>query len=114
MFILNSLPDFRSPLDPADAAVFDPAATQAAAAFIAARPDYAPTPLVSLPGLAQRTGVASIQVKDESARFGLGSFKALGGAYAVIRLALEAAEERLGRPVTLANLDDADVRAAAS
>lgn len=48
-------------------------------------PGYAPTPLRPLPGLASAIGVGAIFYKDESARFGLGSFKALGGAYAVFR-----------------------------
>jgi diaminopropionate ammonia-lyase len=47
---------------------------------------YHPTPLVSLAGLADVSGVARIDYKDEGSRFGLGSFKALGGAYAVFRL----------------------------
>ncbi len=55
-----------------------------ARAEITGWPGYAPTPLVGLPGVAERAGVAAVQVKDESARFGLGSFKALGGAYAVL------------------------------
>jgi len=46
-------------------------------------PGYRPTPLQSLHGLASELGVRSIQYKDEGSRFGLGSFKALGGAYAV-------------------------------
>ncbi len=49
-------------------------------------PGYAPTPLLDLPGLARRLGVATVSWKDEGGRFGLGSFKALGGAYAVQRL----------------------------
>ena len=47
---------------------------------------YAPTPLVSLKALAADTGVAEILYKDEGPRFGLGSFKALGGAYAALRV----------------------------
>src|SRR5690349_10587692 len=47
---------------------------------------YAPTPLHDLPALAAKAGVATIRLKDESPRFGLGSFKALGGAYAVAAL----------------------------
>ncbi|MEM7210731.1 MAG: diaminopropionate ammonia-lyase [Pseudomonadota bacterium] len=47
---------------------------------------YAPTPLHDLTGLAEEIGVAAIHYKDEANRFGLGSFKALGGAYAVARL----------------------------
>ena len=50
---------------------------------ISSWPGYAPTPLVSLPNLARQLGVAKILYKDERGRFGLGSFKALGGAYAV-------------------------------
>ncbi|MSP47946.1 MAG: diaminopropionate ammonia-lyase [Alphaproteobacteria bacterium] len=49
-------------------------------------PGYRATPLVSLPGLARAAGVAELRYKDEGGRFGLGSFKALGGAYAVYRL----------------------------
>ncbi len=47
---------------------------------------YAPTPLRDLRGMAQAAGVARLWYKDEAGRFGLGSFKALGGAYAVLRL----------------------------
>ena len=47
--------------------------------------NYKVTPLVPLPDVAERLGVASVEVKDESGRMGLGSFKALGGAYAVRR-----------------------------
>jgi diaminopropionate ammonia-lyase len=45
-------------------------------------PGYAPTPLHQL----EIEGVGSVHLKDESGRFGLGSFKALGGAYAVCKL----------------------------
>jgi diaminopropionate ammonia-lyase len=45
-------------------------------------PDYAVTPLRSLPGLAARLTLGEILYKDESTRLGRGSFKALGGAYA--------------------------------
>ena len=66
----------------------------AALSEISSWPGYAPTPLVSLPKLAQELGLAQILYKDESVRFGLGSFKALGGAYAVanvLRLRLQRA-----------------------
>lgn len=55
----------------------------AALAEISSWPGYAPTLLVSLPGLASRLGVGQVLYKDERGRFDLGSFKALGGAYAV-------------------------------
>lgn len=46
-------------------------------------PRHAPTPLHSLPALADRLGLGEIRVKDESQRFGFGAFKALGGVLAV-------------------------------
>ena len=46
-------------------------------------PDYNETPLVDLAKLSEYLGLGSIRVKDESFRFGINSFKALGGAYAI-------------------------------
>lgn len=48
-------------------------------------PDYQPTPLRQLNKLAKNFGVGGIYVKDESYRFGLNAFKALGGSYAIGR-----------------------------
>jgi len=76
-----------------------------ARAEITAWPGYAPTPLHGLPALAARAGVASVQVKDEAPRFGLGSFKALGGAYAVLGvLSAELARRGTARAATAADL----------
>ncbi len=47
---------------------------------------YAPTPLHDLPDIAGAADLGAMQLKDEASRFGLGSFKALGGAYAVATL----------------------------
>lgn len=47
---------------------------------------YQPSPLFNLTGLASELNLQSIYYKDEGPRFGLGSFKALGGAYAVLRV----------------------------
>jgi len=44
---------------------------------------YAPTPLISLNKLSKELNLKNIYYKDESKRFDLKSFKALGGAYAV-------------------------------
>ena len=44
---------------------------------------YSPTPLVPLPCMADRLGIGALYVKDESYRFGLGAFKALGSLYAM-------------------------------
>jgi len=57
----------------------------AARAEIATWPGYAPTPLRDLTGLAKQLGLGTVHYKDEALRFGLKSFKALGGAYAVLR-----------------------------
>jgi diaminopropionate ammonia-lyase len=45
--------------------------------------NYSPTPLISLNKLSEKLGLNKIFYKDESERFHLKSFKALGGAYAV-------------------------------
>ena len=44
---------------------------------------YSPTPLIKLDKLSKELGLNKIFYKDESKRFDLKSFKALGGAYAV-------------------------------
>jgi len=48
-------------------------------------PGYAETPLVLLGSIAKVLGIEKIWYKDESKRFDLKSFKALGGAYATAR-----------------------------
>lgn len=62
-----------------------PEAMQPVLEFHSGIAGYAQTPLVSLPNLAKQLGVGQIFVKDESARFGLNAFKALGGSYAIAR-----------------------------
>ncbi|MEU7895196.1 diaminopropionate ammonia-lyase [Nonomuraea sp. NPDC049152] len=57
---------------------------------------YRPTPLRPLPALAAAAGVGTVEIKDESGRMGLGSFKALGGMYAVARLVSAEAERLYG------------------
>jgi diaminopropionate ammonia-lyase len=68
------------------AAILSLAALTCAKREIMAWPGYKPTPLHLLPKLAARAGISAILYKDEAKRFGLGSFKALGGAYAVFKL----------------------------
>lgn len=72
---------------------------------------YAPTPLHALPALALALGVQSLHYKDEGGRFGLGSFKALGGAYAVARLLCRELGARLGRTLDTRDLQQPDIRA---
>jgi diaminopropionate ammonia-lyase len=57
-----------------------------ARAEISGWPGYAPTFLLSLDAIATDAGLGVVRMKDEGTRFGLGSFKALGGAYAVAQV----------------------------
>lgn len=52
-------------------------------------PEYKETELVSLPELADSLGLESVQIKDESSRFGLNAFKGLGGSYCIARYLAE-------------------------
>lgn len=71
-------------------------AFQVAQREIMSWPGYRETPLRELPRLAHSIGVKQIIYKDEGERFGLGSFKALGGAYAVFRLLRQEIKQRRG------------------
>jgi diaminopropionate ammonia-lyase len=101
---INPLADRAAPFGPDEAAILNDEAYELARTTISAWPGYAPTPLVALPGIAAAIGVSSIHYKDEATRFGLGSFKALGGAYAVCRLLQRLVAERTGTEPTVADL----------
>ena len=75
-----------------------------AAAEIAEWEGYAPTPLFGLDGLAGALGLAKVLYKDEGPRFGLGSFKALGGAYAALLVLRREMSGAVGRPVSPAEV----------
>lgn len=75
--------------------ILTPAGASEVRVFHRGIPGYAPTPLRSLSDLAGQLGVKGFFVKDESPRFGLGAFKALGGSYAMGRVLCE----KLGLPV---------------
>jgi diaminopropionate ammonia-lyase len=64
-------------------AILSLAAEAEARREIASWPGYTPTPLRDLAPLAREFDLAAIAFKEEHHRFGLRSFKALGGAYAV-------------------------------
>ncbi|TPL02568.1 diaminopropionate ammonia-lyase [Mesorhizobium sp. B2-4-14] len=114
MFLLNCNALHRQPLIAADAETLGVAGADIVEHFLAHRDNHLTTPLHALPALAAELGLGALHVKDEGFRLGLGSFKALGGAYAVFRLVLEEAEKRLGRPVDVGDLDRPDVRAVAA
>ena len=114
MFLPNRNALYGKPLDAADAETLGIAGADTVERFLAHRDNHAMTPLHALPALASELGLAQLHVKDEGFRLGLGSFKALGGAYAVFRLVLEEAGKRLGRPVDVEDLDRPDVRSVAA
>jgi diaminopropionate ammonia-lyase len=114
MFLQNQHPDYRKALDPADAEALGVQGADQVERYLTLRGGGEPTPLHSLGALASECGVGAIHVKDEGFRLGLGSFKALGGAYAVARLVAEEATRRLGRPVDIVDLQQPDVRAVAA
>lgn len=83
-------------------------------AYLVQCPVHQKTSMVALPTLAASLRIASIHVKDESTRLGLGSFKALGGAYAVIRAIHAEAAAQLKRDVSIEELMSAPVKEIAS
>lgn len=113
MFLTNTNTAYRSALDPRDTETLGLTAAGEVERFLSHRKNNAETPLIALANLARDIGVTSIHLKDEGQRLGLGSFKALGGSYAVIRLVLEEAERTLGRPVDVSELHSPEVAAVA-
>jgi len=67
----------------ADTSFLSKEAAARAQNFHATLPGYEVTPLVKLDGLADALGVGAVYLKDESKRFGLNAFKALGGSWAM-------------------------------
>lgn len=99
--LINGEASPSAPWTAAQDAILSDGRLAAARNTIATWPDYAPTPLLTLKGLAAALGIARLDYKDEGGRFGLGSFKALGGAYAVARLLQTQLGLRLGRAVSM-------------
>ena len=84
------------------ATVLNAAGFAAALAEVSSWPGSAPTPLVQLDGLARALGLAQLLYKDERgrfARYGLKSFKALGGAYAVANVLRQRVATATGAPL---------------
>jgi len=89
-------PDYAAELS----SVLDKKACDAAYNTIVEWEGYAPSPLVSLSGLANKIGVGEILYKHEGERFGLGSFKALGGAYSVLKLLIQEVSKTAGQKIS--------------
>ncbi|MDR1873502.1 MAG: diaminopropionate ammonia-lyase [Synergistaceae bacterium] len=81
---------------------FDENETRAVRGFHATIPGYEPTPLCNLKSLAETLGIGGLYLKDESFRFGLNAFKALGGVYAIARYLAG----RLGRDISRLSCTD--------
>ncbi len=79
----RALPSVYGPMQ---ARLLNADALAAAKREMSSWPGYAATPLYELAGLAAAIRVGRLSYKDEGPRFGLGSFKALGGPYALYRL----------------------------
>ncbi|QIE55668.1 diaminopropionate ammonia-lyase [Pikeienuella piscinae] len=82
-----------------------------AAAEISSWTGYCPTPLHHLPELAAALELGEVLFKDEGPRFGLGSFKALGGAYAGLLVLQRELSLRLDRPVSTHEIRDGSLSA---
>ena len=78
---LNQMP----PAQDAHLSIMSPENVETARAFHRSFPQYAPTPLARLDGMARHLGLGGLFVKDESYRFGLNAFKVLGGSFAMAR-----------------------------
>ncbi|MEO6319275.1 MAG: pyridoxal-phosphate dependent enzyme, partial [Polaromonas sp.] len=111
-FFLNPAFQGEAPYGEQRTAILNAAALARAEQEITAWPGYQVTPQHSLSDLAAALGVASINYKDEGSRFGLGSFKALGGAYAVGRQLCRVLGQQLGRAVQPSELLQGELRQA--
>lgn len=72
--------------------IFPETNSQAVGALLELCPAYEATPMIEMRSLAGLAGVRRLCVKDERKRMGLGSFKALGAAYAIAHDADQARE----------------------
>jgi diaminopropionate ammonia-lyase len=102
--IRNTLPGFGSSLSAMERGYVGEGAPAMVEPFLALWGRVEPTPLTSLPEIAKELGLGSVQLKDEGLRLGQGSFKALGGAYAVMVLFKRILEKHLGQEIRVAQL----------
>ena len=72
--------------------------------------NYSPTPLLSLENIATEIGLKDIYFKNESGRFGLGSFKALGGTYGVLKFIHNQLKQEIGNEVTFDKIKNGDYK----
>ncbi|MHA7880590.1 MAG: diaminopropionate ammonia-lyase [Saccharospirillum sp.] len=96
------------PYNEAQNAIISLEAAHAVREDIRAWPGYDVTPLHRLASLERQLPLARLWYKDESQRFGLKSFKALGGAYAVGRQLQKVVQAKTGREPNLSDLLQGD------
>lgn len=77
-------------------------------AEITSWPGYQVTPMRGLTKLSKELGIDELLYKDEAGRFGLGSFKAPGGAYAVMRVVATEIAERTGEIPSLESIRNSE------
>ncbi|MFT5658314.1 MAG: diaminopropionate ammonia-lyase [Gammaproteobacteria bacterium] len=105
-FHLNSKPDQSSQYPEHLKSVASLEKSYAAIDEISQWPGYKATPLHNLTDLAADINVAKIWYKDESQRFQLKSFKALGGSFAVARQLQKKIAETTGETASISDLLD--------
>ncbi|WP_274631352.1 diaminopropionate ammonia-lyase [Arvimicrobium flavum] len=72
--------------------------------FLSLWGEVSETPMHTLPEIAKAVDVGAVFIKDEGLRLNAGSFKSLGGAYAVMVLVKGLLEKHLGEEVRVAQL----------
>ncbi len=82
--------------------------------FLSHCPKYQPTPVLDCSSMPLQGHVRNIWIKNESNRMNLGSFKALGGIYAVAHVLQDKVESCLGRAITSDKLLDPEIQQFAS
>ncbi|QNK64267.1 diaminopropionate ammonia-lyase [Pedobacter sp. PAMC26386] len=110
MLLINQNRHYGEELEAEYANIFSENSIAEVQQYLQARKDHKATPLHNMPALAQSLSIAGIFMKDEDYRLGLHSFKALGGAYAVIRLAVDEAELQTGKKNFNMDLKHPDLR----
>jgi len=65
---------------------------------------YEPTPLFSLKNISSSLSLGEVLYKDEGPRFGLGSFKALGGSYAALKVLQREISRALDKDISLEDI----------
>ncbi|MGH1480071.1 MAG: diaminopropionate ammonia-lyase [Geminicoccales bacterium] len=100
-FLINPNAKRFAPWSKRQDAVLNREGFRQAEAVIRQWPGYVSTPLLSLDALAKSMGIDRVWYKNETERFDLKSFKALGGAYAIAELIMrEAAKQQKATPVS--------------